>query len=223
MLRTFLQCLFSDSTGIKYVDIVELLLLLSKIMWILFHHWTADRVRAVGVLLYTLTYVWLTLMCSNSRSVSTLTDWLMIRSREEFALCADSSLPCGSHCLQRSTNDLQDTHTHTHTHTHRYRSEAGLWAKHCRTCWAERWMYLRGGQQLTRAMVLETYPSPRSPNSLWVSWNISTFLWKLDTHTERIYLNPLNFNTVSIFLPLRYSLIEKVSQSDQTTASHSGS
>lgn len=56
-----------------------------------------------------LTYVWLTLMWSNSRSVSTLTDWLMIRSREELALCADSSLPCGSHCLQRSTKDLQDT------------------------------------------------------------------------------------------------------------------
>lgn len=51
----------------------------------------------------------LTRMCSNSLSVSTLTDWLMILSREELALCADSSLPCGSHCLQRSTKDLKDT------------------------------------------------------------------------------------------------------------------
>lgn len=49
----------------------------------------------------------LTRMCSNSLSVSTLTDWLMILSSEELALCADSSLPCGSHCLQRSTKDLK--------------------------------------------------------------------------------------------------------------------
>lgn len=54
----------------------------------------------------------LTLMCSNSRSVSTLTDWLMILSREELALSADSSLPCGSHCLQRSTKDLEDIQRH---------------------------------------------------------------------------------------------------------------
>lgn len=52
----------------------------------------------------------LTLMCSNSLSVSTLTDWLMILSREESARCAGSSLPCGSHCLQRCTKDL-DPHT----------------------------------------------------------------------------------------------------------------
>lgn len=51
----------------------------------------------------------LTLICSNSLSVSTLTDWLTILSSEELALCADSSLPCGSHCLQRSTKDLQGT------------------------------------------------------------------------------------------------------------------
>lgn len=51
--------------------------------------------------------VLLTLMCSNSLSVSTLTDWLTILSREELALCADSSLPCASHCLQRSTKDLE--------------------------------------------------------------------------------------------------------------------
>lgn len=50
----------------------------------------------------------LTLICSNSLSVSTLTDWLMILSKEELALCADSSLLCGSHCLQRSTKDLQE-------------------------------------------------------------------------------------------------------------------
>lgn len=47
-------------------------------------------------------------MCSNSLSVSTLTDWLMSLSREELALCTDSSLPCGSHCLQRSTKVLQE-------------------------------------------------------------------------------------------------------------------
>ncbi|TNN76678.1 hypothetical protein EYF80_013130 [Liparis tanakae] len=51
----------------------------------------------------------LTLMCSNSLSVNTLTDWLMILSREELALCAVSSLPCESHCRQRSTRDLQET------------------------------------------------------------------------------------------------------------------
>lgn len=53
--------------------------------------------------------VLLTLMWSNSLSVSTLTDWLMILSNEELAFCADSSLPCGSHCLQRSTKDLHIT------------------------------------------------------------------------------------------------------------------
>lgn len=46
-------------------------------------------------------------MCSNSLSVRTLTDWLTIRSRDKLALWAASSLPCGSHCLQCSTRDLQ--------------------------------------------------------------------------------------------------------------------
>lgn len=124
----------------------------------------------------------LTLMCSNSLSVSTLTDWLMILSREELALCADSSLPCGSHCLQRSTKDLQDTQEI-------WRWTFRKWQQSFQKTFLnenvelnnESLVYLRGGQQLTRAMVLETYPSPLSPNSAWVSWNISAFLWKLDT------------------------------------------
>lgn len=42
-------------------------------------------------------------------------------------------------------------------------------------------LYLKGGQQLTRAMVLDTYPSLLSPNTpdCSPSWNNSTFLWKL--------------------------------------------
>lgn len=58
-------------------------------------------------------------------------------------------------------------------------------------------IYLKEGQQLTKAMVLETYPSPRSPNSAWVSWNISTFLWKLVT--QRLYKNYWNANSVSSY------------------------
>lgn len=115
--------------------------------------WLCSVIRLCGALL--------TPMCSNSRPVSTLTDWLMILSREELALSADSSLPCGSHCLQRSTKDLEDKHRH----------EAPLSVMPSSECFAFVGcvLYLRGGQQLTRAMVLETYPSPLSPNSACVS------------------------------------------------------
>lgn len=56
-----------------------------------------------------------------------------------------------------------------------------LWSSF-RVCW-----YLKGGQQLTRAMVLDTYPSSLSPNMpLCIpSWNISTFRWKLKTESPR--------------------------------------
>lgn len=46
-------------------------------------------------------------MCSNSLSVRTRTDWLIILSRDVLALCAIGSLPCGSHCLQRCTKVLE--------------------------------------------------------------------------------------------------------------------
>lgn len=136
----------------------------------------------------------LTLMCSNSRSVSTLTDWLMILSREELALTATSSLPCGSHCLQRSTKDLvniQDTWNCSYHHSFLPLSpKSGRKFSWLMLPLLLLFVYLRGGQQLTRAMVLETYPSPLSPNSAWVSWNISTFLWKLNT--LRLYENIFN-------------------------------
>lgn len=125
----------------------------------------------------------LTRMCSNSLSVSTLTDWLMILSSEELALCADSSLPCGSHCLQRSTKDLKGYTGAQLPANHQILFFFFFFKLQTENVQLnnESFIYLRGGQQLTRAMVLETYPSPRSPNSAWVSWNISTFLWKLVT------------------------------------------
>lgn len=84
---------------------------------------------------------------------------------------------------------------------------------------AELLEYLREGQQLTNAMVLETYPSPRSPNSAWVSWNISTFLWKLETKRFHGGFTRLKITTdVSWNIN---SLVEKICQSSETAACHS--
>lgn len=136
-------------------------------------------------------------MCSNSRAVSTLTDWLTILSRDELALTADSSLPCGSHCLQRSTKDLEDIREIWNcSYNHSCLTHTPKNGRHYWCSWLilqSLFVYLRGGQQLTRAMVLETYPSPLSPNSAWVSWNISTFLWKLNT--LRLHENIFNTNS----------------------------